>query len=67
MNLKSRESSFKDETWTNLVKDYGGGGVLMNVLYFDQLLGAVHTRKLVETLFSAVVNLFCLFTYDGIE
>ena len=32
---------------------------LMGVVYFNQLLGAVCTRKLVELLFSAVFNLFC--------
>ena len=30
-------------------------------MYFDQLLGAAHTQKLVELLFSAVFNLFCSF------
>ena len=30
------------------------------VVYFDQLLGAARTQKLVETLFSAVFNLFLL-------
>ena len=29
-------------------------------MYFDQLSGAVCTRKLVKTLFSAVLNLFLL-------
>ena len=29
-------------------------------MYFDQLLGAAHTQKLVETFFSPVFNLFCL-------
>ena len=33
----------------------------MSVVYFDQLLGAERTRKLYETLFSAVFNLFCSF------
>ena len=31
------------------------------VVYFDQLLGAARTQKLVELLFSAVFNLFCSF------
>ena len=30
-------------------------------MYFDQLLGAAHTRKLIELLFSAVFKLFCSF------
>ena len=30
-------------------------------MYFDQLLGAARTRKLIELLFSAVFNLFCSF------
>ena len=39
---------------------------IAGVLYFDLLLGAVHTQKLVETLFSAVFNLFCSFqTFFG--
>ena len=32
-----------------------------DVVYFDQLLGDACTRKLVETLFWAVFNLFCSF------
>ena len=32
-----------------------------HVVYFNQLLGAARTWKLVKTLFSAVFNLFCLF------
>ena len=30
-------------------------------MYFDQLLGAERTQKLVETFFSAVFNLICSF------
>ena len=33
----------------------------MPVVYFDQLLGAVRTQKLVKLLFSAIFNLFCSF------
>ena len=33
----------------------------LSVVYFDQLLEAARTKKLVETLFSAVFNLFCSF------
>ena len=29
---------------------------MWSVVYFDQLLGAAHTQKLVETLFSAIFN-----------
>ena len=29
------------------------------IVYFDQLLGAARTQKLVEILFSAVFHLFC--------
>ena len=32
-----------------------------DVVYFDQLLGAAHTQKLVETFFSAVFQLFFFF------
>ena len=32
--------------------------VLFSVVYFNELLGAAHTQKLVEILFSAVFNLF---------
>ena len=31
---------------------------LLYVVYFDQLLGAEHTRKLVETFFKAVFQTF---------
>ena len=33
----------------------------MSVVYFDQPLGAAHSQKLVELLFSAIFNLFCSF------
>ena len=33
----------------------------LGVVYFDQLLGAARTRKLVKILFWAVFNLFCSF------
>ena len=35
--------------------------VFIFVVYFDQLLGAARTQKIVEQLFSAVFNLFCSF------
>ena len=33
----------------------------ITVVYFDQLLGAARTQKLVKILFSVVFNLFCSF------
>ena len=33
--------------------------IVLTVVYFDQLLGAARTQKLVEILFLANFNLFC--------
>ena len=37
-----------------------GQNLTPTVVYFDKLSGAARTRKLVETLFSAVFNHVCL-------
>ena len=40
---------------------YACSTILVCVVYFDQLLGAVSTQKLVKLLFPALFNLFCSF------
>ena len=57
--------NYKKNVWLSLIEKLFCGFVVIRsindtgVVYFDQLLGAAHTQKMVETFFSAVFQPFC--------